>query len=198
MLFGGEGSSDSNIENTLLYASAEGMDGEDLRVLAVLCTWLDVHSHWVNADRLVALVSAQASKRVRAFWAGFASWKNKDRRFARLSPLHSGPRVDLLAAGQEFQLRRFGEDPRFAGGPLRVDGRVLRERRGDVLTPSELAARHNAYRWRIIIGPTYRADLWAALEQEPSLSVSVLARRAYSSIGAAWEAKGDHQILLHR
>jgi hypothetical protein len=111
--------------------------------------------------------------------------------FARLRALHKGLPQPLLSAGQDFQLRRFGEDARFAGGPLRVDARTLRDRPEDVLQPSELARQHAAYRWRVIIGPTYRADLWAALERQPSLSVSALARCAYASIGAAWEAKHD-------
>jgi hypothetical protein len=184
-----------NIEDTILHASMIGMDGDDFRVLSVLCTWLDVHSRWINADRLVAIASAQRSKRVRVFWAAFGRWKASDRRFIRLHALHRGPRVDVLVAGQEFQLRRFGEDPRFANGPLRVDARVLRDRPADVLTPRELAQRHRAYRWRVVIGPSYRADLWAALETNPSISVSGLARAAYASIGAAWEAKHDHQLL---
>jgi hypothetical protein len=195
MLFAGEGSPAPNIEDTLLHASIAGMDGEDFRVLAVLCTWLDVHAPRINADRLVAIASAQRSRRVRAFWAAFAHWKRGDRRFARLRRLHRGPRVDLLAAGQELQLRRFGEDSRFAGGPLRVDARALRDRPADVLTPAELARRLRAYRWRIIIGPTYRADLWAALEANPELTVTALARAAYSSIAAAWQARHDHALL---
>src|SRR5205809_11625 len=83
----------------------------------------------------------------------FAPWKQTDRRFRRMAALYRGPRVDLLAAGQTFQIRRHGEDPRFAGGPIRTDARLLRDRRADVMTPEELAQRHPAYRWRIIIGP---------------------------------------------
>jgi hypothetical protein len=195
MLFAGEGSPAPNIEDTLLHASIAGMDGEDFRVLAVLCTWLDVHAPRINADRLVAIASAQGSRRVRAFWAAFGHWKGGDRRFARLCRLHRRPRVDLLATGQEFQVRRFGEDPRFAGGPLRVDARVLRDRPADVLAPAELARRHLAYRWRVIIGPTYRADLWAALEADPRMTVTALARAAYSSIATAWQARRDHALL---
>jgi len=195
MLFAGEGSAAPNIEDTLLHASIAGMDGEDFRLLAVLCTWLDVHASRINADRLVAITSAQRSRRVRAFWAAFAHWKGGDRRFARLRRIRRGPRVDLLAAGQEFQLQRFGEDPRFAGGPLRVDARVLRDRPADVLAPAELARRHPTYRWRVIIGPTYRADLWAALEANPRLTVTALARAAYSSVAAAWQARRDHALL---
>jgi hypothetical protein len=41
---------DANIENTLLFASIEGMEQSDLRVLAVLVTWFGVHAPWVNAD----------------------------------------------------------------------------------------------------------------------------------------------------
>lgn len=103
--------------------------------------------------------------------------------------------MTLLDAGQDFQIRRSGEDPRFAGGPLRVDARLLRDRPADVLSPGTLARRHETYRLRLMIGPSYRADLWAALEKNPDLGVSELARAGFSSIGAAWEAKRDFVAL---
>jgi hypothetical protein len=195
MLFSGHAKKEANIENTIVFASAEGMDKEDFRVLSVLCTWLDIHSNWLNADRLVDLVAAHSSQRVKLFWAAFAHWKQKDKRFARLGNAHRGPRIPLLTEGHQFQVARFGEDPRFAGGPLIVDAKLLRNRGIDVLTPSQLARKHSVYRWRLTIGPTYRADLWATLEREPSIAVAKLARRAYSSIGAAWNAKYDHGLL---
>ena len=196
MLFKSMASRSPNIENTLVFAARAGVDGEDFRVLAILCTWLGMHSRCVNADRLVALVKAEPSPRVRAFWAGVGHWQRKDRRFARLVDFHRGEPVDLLVTGQEFQVRRFGEDPRFAGSALRVDAKLLRDRPEDVLSPSQLARRHGNYRLRMMIGPSYRADLWAALEERPELSVTELARSAFSSIGAAWEAKHDF-IALH-
>ena len=48
-----------NIEDTILFASMEGMEKYDLRVLAVLLTWFGIHAAWVNADRLTGLVAAQ-------------------------------------------------------------------------------------------------------------------------------------------
>ncbi len=67
MLVGGEASRDSNIEDTLIAASFEGLEHDDLRVLAILVTWFGVHSGRVNADRLTRIVALQESKRVR--WA---------------------------------------------------------------------------------------------------------------------------------
>jgi hypothetical protein len=50
---------DPNIEDTLLYASADAIEKPDLRTLAVLVTWFGVHSSWVNVDRLTYLVTAR-------------------------------------------------------------------------------------------------------------------------------------------
>ena len=191
MLVGGEGSRDPNIEDTLLFASVEGMERGDLRVLAVLVTWIGVHSGRVNAGRLTRLVALQESKRVRAFWSALAHWRSTDRRFARLARSYRGSRVDLLTAGTDFQVRRHGEDPRFTGSRLRMPANVLRDRPADVLTPVEFAARHSDYRWRLVIGPTYRADMWSALERQPALSAAALARSAYGSFATAWLTRRD-------
>ena len=191
MLVGGEGSRDPNIEDTLLFASVEGMERDDLRVLAVLVTWFGVHSSRVNADRLTRLVALQESKRVRAFWSALAHWRGADRRFARLARGYRGSRVDLLTTGTDFHLRRHGEDPRLAGSRLRAPANVLRDRPADVLTPAELASRNSAYRWRLVIGPTYRADMWASLERDPVLPAAALARAAYGSFATAWQVRRD-------
>ena len=76
---------DPNIEDTILFASIEGMEKQDLRVLTVLTTWFGIHAEWVNADRLTTLATIQSSARVRAFWSALARWQRKDRRFVRLS-----------------------------------------------------------------------------------------------------------------
>lgn len=189
--------SDPNIEDTLLFASAEAMDGSDLRILALLVSWFGVHHAWVNADRLTRLVASRGSERVRALWAALAHWQAKDRRYARLAGRHRGPRHDL-AAGAEFQIRRHGEDARFAGSGLRVPANLLRDRPADIASPAVLAGRHRAYRWRITMGPSYRADCWAALEADPQLSAAELARRAYASFAAAWQVKRDFAIVRRR
>jgi len=184
-----------NIEDTLFFASVEAMERDDLRVLAVLVTWFGVHARWVNADRLTRLVAAQGTARVRALWSALATWQAKDRRFARLGALYAGPRMDLPAVGAAFHIRKHGEDPRFLASALRVAANLLRDRAADVLSPRELALRHRAYRSRLQMGPTYRADVWVALETTPHLSAAELARRTYASFATAWQAKQDFEIL---
>jgi hypothetical protein len=184
-----------NIEDTLLFASIEGMEKHDLRVLAVLVTWFGIHSAWVNADRLTMLAGLNKSRRVRALWSALARWQEKDRRFARLARLYRGPRLDLMETGTEFQIKRHGEDPRLQGSAIRVAANVLRDRPADVLSPAELARRHHAYRWRVVIGPGYRADMWAALEEDGSLSATVLAKKTYGSFATAWRVRRDFGLL---
>ena len=171
------------------------MERDDLRVLAVLATCFGLHASWANADRLIKLVVEQKSPRVRALWSALARWQGRDRRFARLVRLHRGPALDLLAVGTDFQIRRHGEDPRFKGTALRVPANVLRDRVADALTPSELARRHRAYRCRVMMGPSYRADMWAALEIEPQLSAAELARRTYGSFATAWNVRRAFAML---
>jgi hypothetical protein len=194
MKFAAPAAIDPNIEDTLVFASIEGMERADLRVLATLTTWFGVHAPWVNADRLIQLVRAQPA-RVRAYWAALGRWQGKDRRFARLARCHSGPRVDVLAAGTEFQLRRHGEDPRFAGSAIRSPANLLRERPGHVLPPEELARHHAAYRCRLMMGPSYRADMWAALEDDATLTAAALARATYGSFATAWHVRRDFALV---
>jgi len=186
----------ANIEDTLLFASEAGMEQGDLRVLSVLVTWFGMHAPWVNADRLVRITREHPSERVRAFWSAMGRWQGRDRRFARLEKVYEGPRLDLLRVGTDFHLCRRGEDERFARSALRVPAGVLRDRPADVLDPATLCRRHRAYRYRVMMGPTYRADMWAALEAEPSLSAAELARRSYGSFATAWQARRDY-LLVH-
>lgn len=197
MNLAGKAAKEPNIEDTLLSASVCGMEEDDLRVLAVLVTWLGIHHPWINADRLLRAVRSQQTPRVLAFWGAVGHWLRKDRRLARLTGVYRGPRLDLLRTGTDFQIQRHGEDPRFMGSPLRVPLGVLRDRAADVLTPRELAKRHHIYRLRIVIGPTYRADMWGALDRQPGLSLAALARIAYGSFATASQVKHDW-ILLRR
>ncbi|MDZ4678634.1 MAG: hypothetical protein SGI74_14140 [Oligoflexia bacterium] len=48
---------------------------------------------------------------------------------------------------------------------------------------------------RICTVSTYRADLLAALEKNPTIPTAELARKCYSSFSAAWKAKKDFEIL---
>jgi len=186
--------SEPNIEDTLLFASIEGMENRDLRVLAVLVTWFRIHAAWVNADRLTRLIEMQKSPRLRAFWSALAGIHEKDRRFARLVKLYTGPRHDLADTGSDFQIKRHGEDQRFQDSPIRAASNLLRDRDADVLAPADLARRHLAYRWRIIMGPGYRADMWAALEKDSSLSPAALAKKTYGSFATAWRVRRDFDL----
>ena len=195
MNFAAAATAESNIEDTLLAASVEGMEHDDLRVLSLLVTWLEIHHPWINADRLIRAARTQTGSRVRCFWAAVARWLQRDRRLVRLAELHDGPRIDLLRTGTGFQIRRRGEDERFIGGPLRAPAGVLRDRPSDVLSAAELAKRHRTYRYRVLMGPSYRADMWAALELDPTLSPSELARQTYGSFATAWQVKHDWDML---
>jgi hypothetical protein len=75
MLVGGEAAPEPNLEDTLLFASLDGMEHGVLRVLAILVTWFEAHSGRVNADRLTRLVTEQKSDRVRGFWGAMARWR---------------------------------------------------------------------------------------------------------------------------
>jgi hypothetical protein len=195
MLFAERADPEPNIENTLVSASLAGMEHDDLRTLAMLTTWMEVHQARVNVDRLVRAVGCVESKRVRAYWAAVGCWLAADRRYARLTKVYRGAKVELLRVGTTFQLERSGEDQRFAGGPLTVPAKVLRDRKHDVLSPAELAKQHRTYRWRVAMGPSYRADMWAAFEAAPDLSPSELARKTYGSFGTAWQVKRDWELL---
>jgi hypothetical protein len=192
MNFAAKRAKNPNIEDTLLFASKEALEKDDLRVLSVLVTWLGIHASWINADRLTRLVAGEQSPRVRAFWSAVGHWLKADRRYARLAGIYRGPRLDILeAARTEFQVERHGEDPRFKNSPLRVPANLLRDRETDVLSPAELVKRHIAYRYRVMMGPSYRADMWGALQADPSLSPAELARRAHGSFATAWHVKCD-------
>ncbi len=195
MLFATEADPEANIEDTLLAASIEGVEHDDLRVLSILTTWFDTHQAHINVGRLTRLVSAQSSIRVLAYWAAMATYAQKDRRFARMARLYQGARVELLRVGTVFQIARRGEDKRFVGTCLRVPAAVLRERAADVLTPRELAKCHSSYKQRIFMGPSYRADMWAALQSNSKQSAAELARQTYGSFATAWQVKKDFQLL---
>jgi hypothetical protein len=51
---------------------------------------------------------------------------------------------------------------------------------------------------RILIGPTYRADMWSALDDDSQLSAAELARRTYGSFATAWHVKQDHALFAFR
>jgi hypothetical protein len=64
-----------------------------------------------------------------------------------------------------------------------------------VLSPAVLRRRHAGYRNRVIMGPSFRADVWTALQHAPELSIAALARKAACSFATAWQAAQDYRLL---
>lgn len=190
-----EPSENPNIENTLIAVSIEGL-GTDLRSLSLLVNWLEIHGSSINADRLTKIVqSLKKDKRLLCFWSATTKHILTDSRFKKLKKLYKGERLDLLKVGMDFQLGRHGEDPRFTNSCFRAPGNVLRNRPRDILGPARLAKLNPIYRYRIVIGPTYRADQWAFLEQTEKITPSELAKLSYSSFGSAWQTRHDFELL---
>lgn len=184
-----------NIEDTIVAASIEGMQSEDYRVLSLLVDWFGIHYERVNVDRLVQMVHLIKDDRVKALWKGLAQWKKRDWRFKKLQKVYTKARLDLMGEGTDFQLQRHGEDERFVGTALRVPSKLLRHRPEDILTPQELAIRHSGYFYRVTIGPSYRADMWALIEQHPEYTPAEIARNTYGSFPTAWGVRRDWMIL---
>ena len=89
--------------------------------------------------------------------------------------MYKGPPVDLLPTGTGFQIKRRGEDERFLGSKLRAPKGTLRDRHEKVLAPEVLCRRHAGYRNRVLMGPSFRADVWTAHEQAKGPSIAAIA-----------------------
>ena len=194
--FGGSGTKAPNIEDTIVAGSVEGITKPDYRLMSVLVDWLSVHYSRLNVDRLTKLVLSKelvSEPLVRVFWCAFAQ-SLSDARFSKLSHVYKGSRVDFLGESTEFRVKRKGEDQRFEGTCLRIPNGLFRKRPNDVLTARELAKRHLPYYYRVLIGPSYRADTWAMIQLFPNSTAASLARRTYSDHRTAWEVIRDYRI----
>jgi len=179
------GAETADIEVTLASAVVSAMP-HDYRLLGVIVAWLEVHHGRVNVPRLGRLLARMdASALVRAFWAAGGTWLGRtDARWRVLARTYRGVRLDLDDPEvTRVQLARVGPDPRFEGTVLRVHAKLLRSRAADVDDAVQLASRHPGYLRRVQLGPTYRADVWAALDREPEASAAEIARR----VGCAYE-----------
>jgi len=185
----------ANIENTLIFAAELGIVEGDMRVLGLVVHWLDVHQAHIHVDRLVRIVRQQRNLRMLAFWAAVGAWLGRDRRFSRLAELYDGERMPLLTAGNDFQVKRRGEDPRFACTCLCAPAGTLRKRDADILDPAAVVGVHHGYRNRVMMGPSWRADVWTALETNPSLSAAAAAREACCAFATAWQVKRDFELV---
>ncbi len=188
---------EANIEDTIYFASIDGMIGRDLRTLSVVVKWLESYYRWINIGRLTRIVEQCEHDRVKAFWMAIAIWKNTDIRFKRLSRIYSGPTVELIQPPFDisYHYERHGKDRRFKDGPLGVPANMLRDREMDVVSPEKTAIDNLYVRYRIMMGPTYRSDMWAALDINPNLTPAELARQTYGSFPTAWQVKKDWEVV---
>lgn len=175
----------------------------DYRLLSVVTTWLGVHAARVHVGELARLLPVTEQHcadpvRVRAYWAGVAYWLRKDNRWAKVARMYPGPPVYLSRLGRDVSkaaIQHKGEDPRFVGSRLRVPVGMLRDRAADVAPPEAMAAHHPWYRERLRQGPTYRADCWAELERDPTLTAAELARRVGCTYPVAHRAVQDRKVV---
>jgi hypothetical protein len=175
----------ADLERTLVSVASEALPS-DFRLLGVLLAWLAVHQERLNVPRLRRLLQEAArTPLARAWWAAVGTWLGRgDVRWRALSKLYAGPRQDLDdPAVTALQVQRVGEDARFEGTALRVHAKLLRSRTADVEQPAELAAHHPLYFRRLMLGPNYRADVWAALDEQPDATAAEVAR----VVGCAYE-----------
>ncbi len=206
--FSGSINSNPLIEDTLMAASIEGIIGRDGRVMSLLTDWISIHFRRINVDRLFTIIKSLESleyEAVKIYWCANAQRLSEDSRFEKLRSIYKGRRRDYLAlleketneagSGSGFLIRKNGEDERFKNTCIQVPNLVLRHRPKDILTPQDLAKHHSGYRFRIMLGPTYRADVWALLRKYPELSVTKLATRAYCAYNTAKNAKDDYELV---
>lgn len=188
----------ADIELTLTSAVEQALP-HDYRLLAVLVTWLETHHARVNVPRLGRFVKRHAagSRLVLAFWSAVGHWLGAaDTRWLALERLYVGEALDLDDAEiTSIQVQRAGVDPRFAGSPLRVHAKLLRSRAADVDTSEQLAARHPLYRKRLELGANYRADVWYALERDPSATAAEIARKVGCAYETARSVAEDFRIV---
>lgn len=184
-----------NIEDTIIAAAIEGLDG-DFRTLSLLTDWFEVHSARVNVDRLERALRNLKNVRVRAYFSALAVWLSADSRFKKIKSIYQGPQILLgLTKSYEYLVSKNGLDERFSQSALIVARETLRRRIEDIDSPESLAKYHRDYYYRILIGPSYRADMVSLFERSQNISASDLAKGTYGSFATAWSVMKDLSIL---
>ena len=196
-----------NIEASIISASVEAVNNKDNRIGGLLVDWITVHYLRMNVDRLTKFVfnlSNSEYKFVKIFWCANAQRLFvKDQRFKRLSGLYKGRRINFADCfsknGKQKATKMLieikGEDERFKRTCIRVPEGYFSERPNQIFPVSVIAKNHLPYRYRVMMGPSYRADLWALLDNDPSISAYALGKKAHCSYRAAYIAKKDYKLL---
>ena len=206
-LGGKKKSTDPNIEASIISASVEGVNNKDNRIAGLLVDWFTTHYLRVNVDRLTKFIFSLNDsdyKFVKIFWCANAQRLFiKDQRFKRLSELYSGKRLNFadrfVKRGQKRVTKMFieikGEDERFKRTCIRVPKGYFSERSHQIFSVSVIAKNHLPYRYRVMMGSSYRADLWALLDSDPNISAYALGKKAHCSYRSAYMAKKDYELL---
>lgn len=154
------------------------------------------HSSLINVDRLTrALMELKENTLLLAFWAALAKTTGHDLRFKRMRSLYKGRPILLDDKSSELLIKRNGEDFRFKKNCLIVPNNMLRSRPSDILDLHELVKIHLGAYYRVMLGPTYRADCFAELKISKASTPSETTRRSYSAFKTAWDAKKDWDVI---
>lgn len=185
-----------NIEDVLLSASIESLENYDWRTLSLVMQWFLKHSSLINVDRLTrALNVLKDNRKLIIFWSALAQTTKHDLRFKRIQSMYRGKRVLLGDKSSKLLLARNGEDQRFQNTSLIVPNKMLRSRESDVLELKNLIKIHLGLYYRVMLGPSYRADCFCELMKNNSIIASEVARLSYSSFKTAWDAKNDWDVI---
>ena len=199
-------STDPNIEETLISASIEAVNGRDNRLGGLVVDWMTIHSARINVDRLTKFVNQlnnDTYKFVRVFWCANAQRLfTKDQRFKRLSQIYRGRRINLVDCLTYKKRKRTnllialkGQDERFTNTCIRLPKGYFSERSKQIFPASVVAKNHLTYRYRLMMGPSYRADVWGLIKRNPNISAYALAKKAYCSYRTAYITKKDYEML---
>ena len=205
-IFCNKKSKDLDIEETIISASIEAINGKDNRLGGLLVDWVTIHSARINVDKLTKFVRQldhDQYKFVRVFWSANAQrLALKDQRFKRLSQIYKGKRINLADYLTQKKIRPTnllitlkGCDERFENTCIRLPKGYFSERSKQILPSSVVAKNHLTYRYRLMMGPSYRADVWAIIKRHPKISAYALAKKAYCSYRTAYVAKKDYETL---
>ena len=209
-LGGRKKSIDPNIEASIISASIEAINNKDNRIGELLVDWITLHYLRVNVDRLTKFVFSLSDsdyKFVKIFWCANAQRLFiKDQRIKRLSELYKGRRINFadrfVKKGEpkvtKMLIEMKGEDERFKRTCIRVPKGYLSERPHQIFPVFVIAKNHLPYRYRVMMGSSYRADLWALLDSDPNISAYALGKKVHCSYRAAYIAKKDYGLLKRK
>lgn len=156
----------ADIEATLLDA-VEAFP-TDLRLAALVLTWVKVHGEHVIVEKLGKLAIQRRTENPGAMpWlSAVAAWAVEcgSHKWGKLVRKAHPPRYLPPREVTESAIARKGREEWAARWGYRVPKDALRIRERDVLTPAELIARNPQYRNRYLFGPSWRADIVTAIQ----------------------------------